>query len=45
VAATASRYPGMVHGFFRWRAVTAGADAALQEAAAALRTALAPPDV
>jgi acetyl esterase len=44
VAATASRYPGMVHGFFRWRAVTAGADAALQEAAAALRTALAPPD-
>jgi acetyl esterase len=43
VAATASRYAGMVHGFFRWRAVTGAADAALQEAAAALRTALAPP--
>jgi acetyl esterase len=43
VAATASRYPGMVHGFFRWRAVTGAADAALQEAAAALRSALAPP--
>ncbi|HET9292233.1 MAG TPA: alpha/beta hydrolase [Actinomycetes bacterium] len=43
VAATASRYEGMVHGFFRWRAVTGTADAALQEAATALRTALAPP--
>jgi acetyl esterase len=43
IAATASRYPGMVHGFFRWRAVTGAADAALQEAAAALRSALAPP--
>jgi acetyl esterase len=43
VAATASRYPGMVHGFFRWRAVTASADAALGEAAAALRAALAGP--
>jgi acetyl esterase len=43
VAATASRYPGMVHGFFRWRAVTGAADAALQEAAGALRSALAPP--
>ena len=42
VEATASRYAGMVHGFFRWRAVTGTADAALQEAAAALRTALAP---
>jgi len=43
VAATASRYPGVVHGFFRWRAVTGAADAALQEAAAALRSALAGP--
>ena len=43
VAATASRYPGVVHGFFRWRAVTAAADTALQEAAAALRSALAGP--
>jgi acetyl esterase len=42
VAATASRYAGMVHGFFRWRAVTGAADTALQEAATALRTALAP---
>jgi acetyl esterase len=42
VAATASRSAGMVHGFFRWRGVTGAADAALQEAAAALRTALAP---
>ena len=41
VAATASRYPGVVHGFFRWRAVPASAGAALQEAAAALRSALA----
>jgi acetyl esterase len=37
VAATATRYPGVVHGFLRWRAVTPVADAALQEAAAALR--------
>jgi acetyl esterase/lipase len=43
VPATASRYPGMVHGFVRWRAVTGAADAALQEAAAALRSALAGP--
>jgi acetyl esterase len=43
IAATASRYPGMVHGFLRWRAVTGAADAALQEAAAALCSALAPP--
>jgi acetyl esterase len=43
VAATASRYPGVVHGFFRWRAVTGAAEAALQEAAAALRSALAGP--
>jgi acetyl esterase len=42
VAATATRYPGMVHGFFRWRAVTATADTALAEAAAALGAALAP---
>jgi acetyl esterase len=41
VAATVTRYPGMIHGFFRWRAVTATADAALGEAAAALRSALA----
>jgi acetyl esterase len=40
VPAAVSRYPGMVHGFFRWRAVTAAADACLQEAAAALRAAL-----
>jgi len=40
VAAAVSRYPGMVHGFFRWRAVTATADACLQEAAAAVRVAL-----
>jgi hypothetical protein len=33
----------MVHGFFRWRAVTPTADAAMQEAAAALREALSPP--
>jgi acetyl esterase len=37
VAATASRCAGVVHGFFRWRAVTGAADAALQEAATALR--------
>jgi acetyl esterase len=40
VPATVSRYPGMVHGFYRWRAVTPSADACLQEAAAALRGAL-----
>jgi acetyl esterase len=43
VAASASRHPGVVHGFFRWRAVTPAADAALQEAATALRAALDPP--
>jgi acetyl esterase len=42
VDATASRHPGVVHGFFRWRAVTGAAEDALQEAAAALRSALAP---
>ena len=42
VDASAGRYPGVVHGFFRWRAVTGAAEAALQEAAAALRTALGP---
>ena len=42
VEALASRYPGVVHGFVRWQAVTGAADAALQEAAAALRSALAP---
>jgi acetyl esterase len=40
VPAAVSRYPGMVHGFYRWRAVTPTADACLQEAAAALRGAL-----
>jgi acetyl esterase len=40
VPAAVSRYPGMVHGFFRWRAVTPAADAGVQEAAAALRVAL-----
>jgi acetyl esterase len=40
VPAAVSRYPGMVHGFFRWRAVTPTADAAMQQAAAALRGAL-----
>ena len=43
VAATATRIPGVVHGFFRWRAVTPAADTALQEAATALRKALAGP--
>jgi acetyl esterase len=43
VAADVRRVDGVVHGFFRWRAVTGAADAALQEAAAALRSALAPP--
>jgi acetyl esterase len=40
VPAAASRYPGTVHGFYRWRAVTPAAEAAMQEAAAAVRTAL-----
>jgi acetyl esterase len=44
VPAAVSRYPGVVHGFFRWRAVTDAADACLQEAATALRAALASPD-
>jgi acetyl esterase len=43
VPAAVSRYPGMVHGFYRWRAVTPLADACLREAAAAVRAAL-PPD-
>jgi acetyl esterase len=42
VPAAVSRYPGMVHGFYRWRAVTPAADAAVQEAAAAVRAALPP---
>jgi acetyl esterase len=42
VAATVRRYAGVVHGFLRWRAVTGVADAALRDAAAALREALAP---
>jgi acetyl esterase len=41
VAAEVRRVPGMVHGFFRWRALTPAADACLQDAAAALRAALA----
>jgi acetyl esterase len=43
VKATAIRVPGVVHGFFRWRAVTPAADQALQQAATALREALAGP--
>jgi acetyl esterase len=42
IDATASRHPGVVHGFVRWRAVTGAAEDAIQEAAAALRSALAP---
>jgi acetyl esterase len=42
VAADVHRVEGVVHGFLRWRAVTGAADAALQGAAAALRSALAP---
>lgn len=34
-------YPGMVHGFFRWRASVDAAHAAMEEAAAALRDAFA----
>jgi acetyl esterase len=44
VPAAVSRYLGMVHGFYRWRAVTPSADACLQEAAAALRGALPSPE-
>jgi acetyl esterase len=42
VDASASSHAGVVHGFVRWRAVTGAAEDALQEAAAALRSALAP---
>ena len=42
VAADVRRVDGVVHGFFRWRAVTAAAEDALQEAATALRSALGP---
>jgi acetyl esterase len=42
VPADVRRYPGMVHGFFRWRTVTPAAEACLQEAAAAVRAALPP---
>jgi acetyl esterase len=41
VAATARRVPGVVHGFLRWGAVTPAVDEAIQDAAAALREALA----
>jgi acetyl esterase len=41
VDARATRVPGMVHGFLRWRSVTPAAKDALQAAAAALRAALA----
>ena len=41
VDARASVYPGMVHGFFRWRAAVDAAHAAMDEAAGALRAALA----
>jgi hypothetical protein len=33
----------VVHGFFRWQAVTPAGDEAMAEAAAALREALSPP--
>jgi acetyl esterase len=42
VAAVASRYDGMVHGFFRWRGVTDAAAVAMAEAAGALRAAFGP---
>jgi acetyl esterase len=42
VAADVHRVEGVVHGFFRWRAVTGAAEDALQDAAAALREALGP---
>jgi acetyl esterase len=38
IDARASRHAGVVHGFFRWRAVTGAAETALQEAATALRS-------
>jgi acetyl esterase len=41
VAAAVSVYPGMVHGFFRWLGAVDAARDALDEAAAALRDALA----
>jgi acetyl esterase len=42
VDARATRHAGVIHGFVRWRAVTGAASDAIQEAAAALRSALAP---
>lgn len=42
VPAVASRYGGMVHGFFRWRGAIDAATPAMAEAAGALRAALAP---
>ena len=41
VPVTTSRYDGLIHGFFRMPAVMSRADAALDEAAAALRKAFA----
>jgi acetyl esterase len=38
------RWPGVVHGFFRWRAVTPAAHEAAAAAGAALRDALSPTD-
>jgi acetyl esterase len=38
------RWPGVVHGFFRWRAVTPAAHEAAAEAGMALRDALSPSD-
>ena len=40
VPADVSTYPGMVHGFFRWRGAVDAASEALDEGAAALREAL-----
>ena len=37
------RIGGVIHGFFRWRAVTPAAAEAMETASAALRAALAPP--
>jgi acetyl esterase len=44
VSAKASRYDGMIHGFFRMDSILATAEAAIEEAAIALRAALRPAD-